>query len=729
MRRFPAPCITLLLFVISATVDAQMVWDRALTLTGVHPSYAVVSPASALNPRTALTMECWIDPANAASPTDQVLLSKTQSSDGYQLFLRSGNVCLALNGLVVCRSVGVVPSGGWTHIAATFDSATGIAAVYLNGALDTSTTGNKHGITTSTDSLFIGRAGYSIAALFAGSLDDIRVWDHALTSAEIQRYFRSIIKTHTGVYAGLLLSMPMQLEYGYGGTIADYSGNGNIVALRGSTSWLDMRDTPSMTTCPNESVYFDGSGYLVTPWNGYNNISGSYTLEAWVWPSVTQLSTILQKRQSANNAGYTLYLSNNKPCVRTNSSTYLVSSKAIPNNQWSHIAATYDSSTGIYCLYVNGVFDTSSTFTGTNPTASTDSLYIGNGFNGAFRGYLDEVRIANYAKTAAEIKKFTFCSIDNNNEPNSGKTNIVYSFDGTLMDVADVSAWLTFHGSARFSHPGGFADVPVSPLLRDDEIGYPGGFWMKPSMRKVPASGTQGLMVDDTLSISQSVSITSLRLAVMINHTAESDLRITLIGPGGDSVDVDTREGLAGSADNVMTIFDDAAAKDITGGPFISWTPLIKPAGSLNTAFAGKMSNGVWRLRVRDEAALDSGWVNGWGLQFNNSSLVNVSEKPAVAQQYRLEQNYPNPFNPTTRISFSIGGAAAPSGAEGPASTNVRLAIYDLLGREVAVLADSRYPAGNYTFTFDGTRLSSGVYFCRLTAGSFAAVRKMTLLK
>ncbi len=96
---------------------------------------------------------------------------------------------------------------------------------------------------------------------------------------------------------------------------------------------------------------------------------------------------------------------------------------------------------------------------------------------------------------------------------------------------------------------------------------------------------------------------------------------------------------------------------------------------------------------------------------------------------FALYQNYPNPFNPTTRIRYTVGRVVAPSGAEGPASTNVRLVVHDLLGREVAELANGRYAAGTYSFTFDGSGLASGIYFYRLTAGSFSAVRKMALVK
>ncbi len=715
MRRLPI--LFVVLFLVSINAGAQVVWDHALTLTGTHPSYAVVAPNPILSPTSSMTMECWVKPTNVASPTDQAILSREATSEGYQLFLRNGVVCAGFNGLIRCRSTVPLVSGEWTHLAATFDSASGTVAVYLNGALDSSTTGNTFGIKVSTDSLFIGRAGYTTVGLFAGSIDNIRIWDHALTPAELSRDYRSIIKTSTGIYHGLLLSLPMQLEYGYSGTISDYSGRGNPTFLRGSTSWLDMRNLPSVTTTPNEAVYLDGSGYLSQTWSGYNNISGSYTLEAWVWPSVTQTSTILQKREGSNAVGYTLYLATNHPCVRTNNSTWLQSSRTIPNSQWSHIAASYDSSTGVYSLYINGVLDTQSTHAGTSPNASTDSLFIGTGFNGSFHGYLDEVRIANYPKTPDVIRTFTFCSIDNNNEPTSSKTNIVYPFDGTLMDVADISGWLAFQGSARFSHPAGLNNTPVSPLLREDDVSYPAGFWMKPSNRRIPQSTTIGMMVDDSLSVSESVTISSLRLAVLINHTAEADCKITLIGPGGDSVDVFSHSGLSGPSDNILTIFDDAAPSSLAGG-YTSWTPRVRPFSPMASVFSGKTSDGIWRLRIGDNASGDTGRVYAWGLQFNNSVLVGVSERATVARELRLDQNYPNPFNPTTTISCRL-----------PEAGDIRLAVYDILGREVQVLADGKYQAGQHSFTFSAQRLASGVYFYRLAAGGHVMTKKMTLIK
>ena len=102
----------------------------------------------------------------------------------------------------------------------------------------------------------------------------------------------------------------------------------------------------------------------------------------------------------------------------------------------------------------------------------------------------------------------------------------------------------------------------------------------------------------------------------------------------------------------------------------------------------------------------------------NVGPVLGVLQQPQLPKELLLEQNYPNPFNPKTVVS-----------GQWASDSRIRLVVYDILGQEVAVLADGRYPAGKFTFIFDGTHLSSGMYFCRLTAGSYTAVRKMALLK
>jgi hypothetical protein len=96
-----------------------------------------------------------------------------------------------------------------------------------------------------------------------------------------------------------------------------------------------------------------------------------------------------------------------------------------------------------------------------------------------------------------------------------------------------------------------------------------------------------------------------------------------------------------------------------------------------------------------------------------------------VPVEFRLEQNYPNPFNPKTRIQYTVGGTRdLVLGA-----SKTRLVVFDLLGRQVATLVNEVKPPGSYEITFDGSGLSSGVYFYRLTAGNFVETRRMLLMR
>jgi phosphatidylserine/phosphatidylglycerophosphate/cardiolipin synthase-like enzyme/DNA/RNA endonuclease YhcR with UshA esterase domain len=98
-----------------------------------------------------------------------------------------------------------------------------------------------------------------------------------------------------------------------------------------------------------------------------------------------------------------------------------------------------------------------------------------------------------------------------------------------------------------------------------------------------------------------------------------------------------------------------------------------------------------------------------------------LSVKSSAAEtptSYELQQNYPNPFNPSTRIQFSIVDARF-----------VSLKVYDILGRDVGTLVNEMMSPGVYTMTWNAARFSSGIYFIRLQAGTFSAVRKIVLMK
>ena len=113
-----------------------------------------------------------------------------------------------------------------------------------------------------------------------------------------------------------------------------------------------------------------------------------------------------------------------------------------------------------------------------------------------------------------------------------------------------------------------------------------------------------------------------------------------------------------------------------------------------------------------------SGWLIAGRSILHYSGPLKASAQAALPPvSYSLSAS-PNPFNPTTVLSFDV-----------PKSARVQLAIYDITGRLVQTLADRMYPQGSYRMSFDGSSLSSGIYFARLQGNSFSKTQKLVLLK
>lgn len=114
-----------------------------------------------------------------------------------------------------------------------------------------------------------------------------------------------------------------------------------------------------------------------------------------------------------------------------------------------------------------------------------------------------------------------------------------------------------------------------------------------------------------------------------------------------------------------------------------------------------------------------------WNIMYDLDTSVETLSDEQTPTQFRLKQNYPNPFNPTTTIEFAI-----------PEPSVVMLSIFDLLGRELAVLVEDSYLAGVYAVTFDANTLASGSYFFRIKVTSqvnkdrvYIQHKKMMVLK
>ena len=139
-----------------------------------------------------------------------------------------------------------------------------------------------------------------------------------------------------------------------------------------------------------------------------------------------------------------------------------------------------------------------------------------------------------------------------------------------------------------------------------------------------------------------------------------------------------------------LTFFQKSVSLQLTGSYYIRWTT------------ASYVSGGFY---------IDDIVVTGLVTAVEN-------EHPMTATSFRLHQNYPNPFNPSTTIDFYL-----------PSRSFTTLKIFDLLGRDVATLANGELPEGAYTFRWDASTLPSGTYFYVLSSDGMKETKRMLLLK
>lgn len=152
--------------------------------------------------------------------------------------------------------------------------------------------------------------------------------------------------------------------------------------------------------------------------------------------------------------------------------------------------------------------------------------------------------------------------------------------------------------------------------------------------------------------------------------------------------------------------------------------------GAANTDFNNRQTTTNWLQTTAGNSntascTFQQGITPPAGLTFiftpHPVSVVHLSNE--IPGKFSLFQNYPNPFNPQTKIKFDV-----PQNVKSQTS-NVKLVVYDLLGREAATLVNEELTPGTYQADWDASNFSSGVYFCKITAGDFVETKKMVLMK
>jgi hypothetical protein len=132
-----------------------------------------------------------------------------------------------------------------------------------------------------------------------------------------------------------------------------------------------------------------------------------------------------------------------------------------------------------------------------------------------------------------------------------------------------------------------------------------------------------------------------------------------------------------------------------------------------------------WRVNAKN-AIGTSPYSTVWKFGTFFVGLIELSNE--TPKEFRLYNNYPNPFNPITKIKFDIPLSRGVS-ADGGRGVLIKIIIYDILGREVALIVNETLQPGTYEVEFDGTNYPSGIYYYAINEGSFYQTKKMVLIK
>jgi hypothetical protein len=159
-----------------------------------------------------------------------------------------------------------------------------------------------------------------------------------------------------------------------------------------------------------------------------------------------------------------------------------------------------------------------------------------------------------------------------------------------------------------------------------------------------------------------------------------------------------------------------APTENITHTPFLDERyPSVSKwnaPGQANIVWTQKNKSGLYAF-----PGVNVDTVRTWQV-YLKKIITDVKPSGEIATGFALNQNYPNPFNPATKIDYTVARAG-----------HVRLSVYNVLGEEVATLLNEDLQPGTYQAVFDASRMASGVYYYKMTAGSFTETKKMMLVK
>lgn len=692
------------------------------------------------------SIEAWIYPTANTSSAPAIVAKGDATNVGFMFMWVASSGLLSMrfgNNPTINTGGTVIPMNQWTHVAVTWSGGSGNYTVtfYVNGAQSGSPVTNTGSWNVTTDSLTVGSSRASFAGKnFYGYIDEVRYWMYTRTTSEIRD--NRFVGIGDGANANTFNALTASASYtgcnnswtfNTGGYAYDNIG-GNTGYFRNGAGAQYSAFAPQPIPY-NLALYcpFTANSYVTVPGNSAFNQNVDGTMDAWIYQTGQSTTHIIFSRGTSGTEFFWGIRASigNKQVLNINGVQLQNSSgTAIPLNQWAHVAVKWMLSGGnaTATFYVNGQQSGTPVTLAATWNFTTGTARIGGWHGGTvnnFQGYIDEVRFWGNGLTLDQIRKYMFVScrsISGTPVPLAS-----YNFDGNLINFASTTG---INGS--FSTGGtnncrlsGFINETSSGVLSNNfrahttvvnRGGTPNPFPSGYNMRYVNKNILDNTTIYDTLRFFASRTVTSVEVFVAIQHTYVGDLTLVLRAPNNTTRNITVN--LGGQGDNILTFFVDGGTSLSTSGFFTPWSATAAPQASFGN-FGGANMQGRWILSVNDNLSGFTGVLLAWGIRFNGDNVSGLEPLTGnIPEKFELFQNYPNPFNPVTAIKFDI-----------PSNSNVKLSIFDMLGREVKTLVNEFRPAGSYSVDFNAAGLSSGTYFYRLETEKYNGVRKMTLIK
>lgn len=604
---------------------SQMLDNYAGKFTGTQ--FVSFPNHSALNP-SAITLEAWVKVA--ADYTYSMCIVGKNYASSYYFAIAGGNkvrFCSSGWNKGSIDSDPLVQLDTWTHVAATYDGT--IAKLYVNGVLNKTALNTFGPMTSTSTDVRVGRdrEGSNPDYGFRGQIDEVRMWNRALSAAEIQnRMYQSLqMSEQSAYYKDLILSVPFNFNESF--TTADYSSykhsdsdiNGvqservshdgvmpytqynTALSLNGSDAYLALAHQPE--------VFLQPSGYTIEMWVYFNQIGG--------------VQCLFDKHNASYTKGIAIAVngSGNLSC-RINGST-TNSNQTLVAKRWYHIAVTQNAGSVKY--YINGTMDKS--FTDAPVEDMGDSIFIGKRvLNDAFLdGLIDEVKITLREKSLYEIRDYLFVRPDSYNNPVYDDTVSVFSFEGNTVSHTsgmDYSVKGLLGGNAHFSEYDQQAKA-VSPVVGIDQISInmrvTNSFWT------LSAANPRYY---DQMTVGYDVRVDNFKVFVAMQHTNQQSINVKLYNAEGDTIELFNNNNDK-SGKNLVTVFSPGSDNAMQNGSYLSFSPKIQPVGA--NLFVGKrVKQGNWYIEIQNTNPADSGIVYGWGLEVEGPQIkptIHVSEE------------------------------------------------------------------------------------------------------